>query len=127
MRTAAGRAAAMGLLMTHGGRLDAERALGDVRGLIHAKPALRTIIDGGAPFDRPIDPSIPVTVAWGTRDLVLLPYQAARARTALPDATHVTLPRCGHVPMVDDVDLVVDVLLEGSNHPRLGQARYDVA
>lgn len=127
LRSAAGRAAAMGLLMTRGGGLDAERALGDVRGLIHAKPALRTIIDGGEPFDRPIDPSIPITVAWGSRDLVLLPYQAGRARRALPDAVHLTLPKCGHVPMIDDVDLVVDVLLEGSNHPRLGQARYDVA
>lgn len=127
LKSAPGRAAAMGLLMTHGGRLDAEHALGDVRGLVHAKPALKTIIDGGEPFDRPIDPAIPVTVAWGTRDLVLLPYQATRARKALPDATHVTLPKCGHVPMIDDVDLVVDVLLEGSNHPRLGQAQYDVA
>ena len=93
----------------------------------HSAAIAVTIIDGGEPFDRPIDPSIPVTVAWGTRDLVLLPYQAERARKALPDATHVALPKCGHVPMVDDVDLVVDVLLEGSNHPRLGQARYDVA
>ncbi|HWJ11098.1 MAG TPA: alpha/beta fold hydrolase [Nocardioides sp.] len=127
LRSAPGRAAAMGLLMTHGGRLDAELALGDVHGLVRAKPALRTIMDGGSPFDRPIDPAIPVTVAWGTRDLVLLPYQAGRARKALPDATHVTLPGCGHVPMVDDVDLVVDVLLEGSNHPSLGRAQYDVA
>ena len=62
-----------------------------------------------------------------SRDLVLLPYQAGRARRALPDAVHLTLPKCGHVPMIDDVDLVVDVLLEGSNHPRLGQPRYDVA
>lgn len=127
LRTAPGRAAAMGLLMTKGGRLDPDLALGDLRGLVAAKPALRTIIEGGTAFDRPIDPSIPVTVAWGTRDLVLLPYQAKRARAALPDATHVTLPKCGHVPMVDDIDLVVDVLLEGSSSRRLGVSTYDVA
>ncbi|HWJ66538.1 MAG TPA: alpha/beta fold hydrolase [Nocardioides sp.] len=127
MRSAAGRAAAMGLLMAHGGRLDPELALGDLRGLVAAKPALRTIIEGGEPFDREIDPSVPVTVAWGSRDLVLLPYQATRARKALPHAEHLTLPGCGHVPMIDDVDLVADVLLEGSAHPRLGQATYDVA
>lgn len=127
MRSAPGRAAAMGLLMTKGGRLDPELALGDLRGLVAARPALRTIIEGGTAYDRPIDPSIPVTVAWGTRDLVLLPYQAKRARVALPDATHVLLPRCGHVPMVDDIDLVVDVLLKGSAHPRLGLSTYDVA
>lgn len=127
LRTSAGRAAAMGLLMTHGERLDPELALGDLRGLVAAKPALRTIIESGSSFDRPIDPAIPVTVAWGTRDLVLLPYQARRARTAMPDATHVTLPKCGHVPMVDDIDRVADVLLEGSAHPRLGMSSYDVA
>lgn len=127
LRTAPGRAAAMGLLMTHGSRLDAELALGDLRGLVAAKPALKTIIDGGEPFGRPIDASIPVTVAWGTRDLVLLPYQAKLARKALPDARHVTLPRCGHVPMVDDIDLVVEVLLQGSATARLGQVAYDVA
>ncbi len=127
LRTAPGRAAAFGLLMTKGHRLDADRALGDLRGLVAARPALETIIDGGFPFDRPIDPAIPVTVAWGTRDLVLLPYQAGRARRALPDAVHVALERCGHVPMVDDVDRVVDVLLRGSDHPLLAQAAPRVA
>lgn len=127
LRTAPGRAAAMGLLMTHGGRLDPELVLGDVCGLVAAKPALRTIIDGGEPFDRAIDPAIPVTVAWGTRDLVLLPYQARRAARALPHAEHITLAGCGHVPMIDDVDRVTQVLLEGSAHPRLGGAAYDVA
>lgn len=127
LATPAGRAAAFGLLMTHGGRLSRDAALGDLRGLVHARPALETIIDGGFPFDRPIDPSIPITVAWGSRDLVLLPYQARRARAALPQATHLTLPGCGHVPMIDDVDLVVDVLLRGSDHPRQSSATYDVA
>jgi len=46
---------------------------------------------------------IPVTIAWGTRDLVL-PYrrQAARARDELPAARHVLLPGCGHLPFADD-------------------------
>lgn len=127
LRSGPGRAAAFSLLMTKGHRLAHGAAVGDLHGLVHARPALETIIDGGFPFDRPIDPAIPVTVAWGTRDLVLLPYQAKRARAALPDAEHVTLPRCGHVPMADDVDLVADVLLKGSAHPRLGAATYDVA
>ncbi|MFJ9315137.1 alpha/beta fold hydrolase [Pimelobacter simplex] len=127
LKTGPGRAAAFGLLMTKGSRLSPEAALGDLRGLVHARPALETIIDGGFPFDRPIDPAVPITVAWGTRDLVLLPYQAKRAQRILPDADHISLPGCGHVPMIDDVDRVVDVLLKGSDHPRLGQRRYDVA
>jgi pimeloyl-ACP methyl ester carboxylesterase len=58
---------------------------------------------------------IPVTVAWGRRD-VLLPWwaQAPRARRRLPWAKHVTLPRCGHVPFYDDPELCARVLLEGS-------------
>lgn len=126
LRSDLGRAAAMSLLMARGSRLDPALALGDLQGLVAAKPALRTIIEGGEPFDSEIAPSVPVTVAWGTRDLVLLPYQAKRARTALPHAVHLSLPGCGHVPMADDVDLVTDVLLEGSAHPILARS-YDVA
>lgn len=120
LKSSMGRAAAFGLLMAHGGRLDPELALGDLRGLIAARPALETIIDGGFPFDRPIDSSIPITIAWGTRDLVLLPYQAKRARKQMPDAEHITLDGCGHVPMVDDIDRVADVLLQGSSGALLG-------
>ena len=60
--------------------------------------------------------AIPLTVAWGRRD-VLLPYwsQARRARWALPWARHVTLPRCGHIPFYDDPQLCATVLLEGSS------------
>ncbi|MDN5743540.1 MAG: alpha/beta fold hydrolase [Nocardioidaceae bacterium] len=127
LKTGPGRAIAFGLLMTKGNRLDPELALGDLRGLVAARPALETIIDGGFPFERTIDPSIPVSVAWGTRDLVLLPYQAKRARAALPHAEHITLAGCGHVPMIDNLDLVADVLLRGSAHPRLGQGVFEVA
>ena len=45
---------------------------------------------------------------------LLLPTQARRARKALPDARHLWLRGCGHVPMSDDPDLVARVLLEGS-------------
>jgi pimeloyl-ACP methyl ester carboxylesterase len=48
----------------------------------------------------PID--IPVTVAFGSRDWLLLPRQS-RHLDQLPPSTRVaTLPRCGHVPMSDD-------------------------
>lgn len=57
---------------------------------------------------------VPVTIAWGTRDALLLPTQALRARRLLPDARHVWLHGCGHVPMSDDPDQVASVLLEGS-------------
>lgn len=59
-------------------------------------------------------PDVPVTVAWGRRDRLLLPREAARARRALPRARHMWLDGCGHVPMSDDPDQVARVLLEGS-------------
>ncbi len=57
---------------------------------------------------------VPVTIAWGTRDRLLIPRQAARARMRRPEARHVSLPGCGHVPFSDDPPLVARVLLEGS-------------
>lgn len=55
---------------------------------------------------------VPTTIAWGDGDRLLLPSQAQVARARLPEATHVTLPDCGHCPQIDDPDLVVDVVLE---------------
>jgi pimeloyl-ACP methyl ester carboxylesterase len=64
-------------------------------------------------YDHAAPPSVPVTIAWGTRDL-LLPRQARRARLLLPDAVHRALPGCGHLPMNDDPASVAAVLLAGS-------------
>jgi pimeloyl-ACP methyl ester carboxylesterase len=48
----------------------------------------------------PID--APVTVAFGSRDPVLLPHQS-RHLDQLPPATRLeTLPACGHIPMADN-------------------------
>ncbi len=58
---------------------------------------------------------VPVTVAWGERDRLLLPRQAARAARAVPGARLVTLSGCGHVPTYDDPEQVAAVLLEGSS------------
>jgi len=61
--------------------------------------------------------SVPVTIAWGERDRLLLPRQAQRANAAIPGARMVTLRGCGHVPMWDDPGQVASVLLEGSAPP----------
>ena len=59
--------------------------------------------------------ALPVIVAWGRRD-VLLNYwtQASRARRLLPQARHVTLEGCGHIPFYDDPELCADVLRAGT-------------
>ena len=59
--------------------------------------------------------SVPVTIAWGQHDRLLLLRQAPRAGAAIPHAKLVTLYGCGHVPMTDDPEQVARVLLEGSS------------
>jgi pimeloyl-ACP methyl ester carboxylesterase len=58
---------------------------------------------------------VPVTVAWGTRDRLLLHgRQAPRARRALPHARHVDLGGLGHTPFYDDPAAVADVMLRAT-------------
>lgn len=60
-------------------------------------------------------PDCPTTVAWGDRDrLLVYSRQAPRARRALPEARHVTLRGCGHVPMWDDPEQVAGAILRAS-------------
>ena len=57
---------------------------------------------------------MPATIAWGTRDALLLPTRARRARLRLPGARHIWLRGCGHVPMSDDDHPVAAAILRGS-------------
>ncbi|WP_158607671.1 alpha/beta fold hydrolase [Flexivirga caeni] len=57
-------------------------------------------------------PLVPVTIAWGTKDRLLLPSQAATARAELPMVSHLTLPDCGHVPMIDNPELVAGAIVQ---------------
>jgi pimeloyl-ACP methyl ester carboxylesterase len=60
---------------------------------------------------------VPLTVAWGSRDLLLLyGRQAPRARRVLPQARHVTLPGLGHTPFFDDPDLVASTIADGTRN-----------
>lgn len=60
---------------------------------------------------------VPVLVAFGTRDRVLLPG-VARRRGELPAHTRwVELPGCGHIAMFDDPRTVAATLLVGSRRP----------
>ena len=58
--------------------------------------------------------TVPVTIAWGERDRLLIPRQAHRAQRAIPHARVLTLRDCGHVPTYDDPEQVARVLLDGS-------------
>ena len=63
-------------------------------------------------FTGAADIAVPVTIAWGDRDRLLIPRQGLRAVRAIPGARLVSLEGCGHVPMSDDPDRVVNVVLE---------------
>ncbi|WP_223855514.1 MULTISPECIES: alpha/beta fold hydrolase [Streptomyces] len=55
---------------------------------------------------------VPVTVGWGSRDVMTPPHQALRAARLLPGARHVSLKGCGHSPMADDPEQVTQVVLD---------------
>jgi len=115
MRSPVGRTLALWHLTGRPWRVPADEAAGATRNLARS-PAFEATLDalrehrfGGHTFD------VPVTVAWGERDrLLIYGRQSARAKRLLPDARHVTLEGCGHVPTWDDPEQVARVVLEAS-------------
>jgi pimeloyl-ACP methyl ester carboxylesterase len=115
--SAAGRRALFGHLFARPGRMPAEAARALLRDAWAAPafgPALRAF--DRYDFERGDElRGTPVTVAWGTRDL-LLPFgpQHRRAQQRLPWARHVRLRGLGHTPMWDDPGVVAHVLRAGA-------------
>jgi pimeloyl-ACP methyl ester carboxylesterase len=108
-RTALGRRVAGLSLYSHPERFDNEAVLGDAIALKQAR-AFEGTIRAGLTYRFTSPVPVPTTVAWGTRDRILVFGQSALAQERLPDADHVALPHCGHVPMVDDPELIVRVI-----------------
>jgi pimeloyl-ACP methyl ester carboxylesterase len=74
-------------------------------------PSFWELLDSLDDWRSPV-PDCPTTVAWGEKDrLLIYSRQAPRARRVLPEAVHLTLRGCGHVPMWDDPEQVARVLL----------------
>jgi pimeloyl-ACP methyl ester carboxylesterase len=111
-----GRAIALNLFVAHPTRVTPADAAASVRALAGAPwfdETLRAITVAG--FEGGDRIEVPVTIAWGEKDRLLLPRQAARAVRVIPTAKLVTLYGCGHVPTYDDPEQVTRVLLEGSS------------
>ncbi|TCO58474.1 alpha/beta fold hydrolase [Actinocrispum wychmicini] len=102
------------LLFGHPSRVPVSAMLDDLTAMA-AAPGFDAVARAGRDyfFTSP-PPTVPATIAWGTRDRILWPVQARRAAQLLPAARHVTLPKCGHVPMHDEPDLIVRTILETS-------------
>ncbi|MEU0399650.1 alpha/beta fold hydrolase [Streptomyces sp. NPDC006197] len=113
-RTAAGRTALTSTIYARPGRRSPEAVVAETLALRQATGFHQTLAAGRAALFRDDVPAVPVTVAWGTRDRLLLRRQGIRAKHALPAARLVRLPGCGHVPMNDDPALVARVILDGS-------------
>ncbi|MER5310556.1 alpha/beta fold hydrolase [Streptomyces sp. NPDC002773] len=113
-RTPSGRAALTSSIYARPGRRSPEAVYAETLALREATGFRQTLAAGGAVRFRDDVPEVPVTVAWGTRDRLLLPRQGVRAKRTLPGARLVRLPGCGHVPMSDDPALVARVVLDGS-------------
>lgn len=105
------RAASMAPLFAHPGRIAPDEFLGDAHALRDCTSFVR-VLRSGATYHYTSRPSVPTTIAWGTKDRILLPSQADEARRRLPAVTHVSLPDCGHVPMLDAPDLITRTILE---------------
>ncbi|MEV7171721.1 alpha/beta fold hydrolase [Streptomyces sp. NPDC093224] len=111
-RSAAGRAALTGTIYARPARRSPQDVVAETLALRHATGFEDTLAAGGSVRFTHDVPGLPVTVAWGTRDRLLLRRQGVRAKETIPGARLVRLPGCGHVPMHDDPALVARVVLD---------------
>lgn len=115
LATRPGRTLLLGQFFGQPWRVPADAAVGAVHNFAHA-PGLwpHIMATSTERFSGGRGIEVPVTVAWGSREVLLLPGQA-RLRDELPPRTRwITLPGCGHVPTYDDPALVARIILEGS-------------
>jgi pimeloyl-ACP methyl ester carboxylesterase len=114
--TGPGRTLLLGQFFGRPWKLPADSAIGAVRNFAcspglwpHIRATSTERFSGGRSLE------VPVTVAWGSREVLLLPGQA-RLRKELPSQTRwIELPGSGHVPTYDAPALVAGVILEGSD------------
>lgn len=112
-----GRGILNAAIVAHPSRLPAEQAIGDAEAFFRATDAVEQILKEKLTFTEAADipADVPVTIAWGEKDRLLLPSQARVAKRQLPNATFILLRDCGHVPMTDDPRSVARIILQGSS------------
>ncbi|PBC71270.1 pimeloyl-ACP methyl ester carboxylesterase [Streptomyces sp. TLI_235] len=111
-RSAAGRALLVSSIYARPGRRSPEGAIDETRALREATGFAPTLAAGRRVRFTGDVPGVPVTIAWGSRDRLLVRRQGVRALREIPGARLVRLPGCGHVPMSDDPALVGRVILD---------------
>ncbi|MER5579810.1 alpha/beta fold hydrolase [Streptomyces massasporeus] len=113
-RPALGRTLLTSTIYARPGRRSPEAVVAETLALANAQGFSETLRSGRTVQFTDDIVGTPVTVAWGSRDRLLIPRQGVRAKGVIPRARLVRLPGCGHVPMNDDPALVARVVLDGS-------------
>ncbi|MGW0292849.1 alpha/beta fold hydrolase [Streptomyces tuirus] len=113
-RPALGRTLLTSTIYARPGRRSPEAVVAETLALARAQGFSETLHSGRTVQFTDDIVGTPVTVAWGSRDRLLIPRQGVRAKGVIPRARLVRLPGCGHVPMNDDPALVARVVLDGS-------------
>lgn len=111
-RTTIGRSLLFGQVVGRPWRLTAEQATRMATAYADSPVVLATLeATDQLADDELAGIEVPVTVAWGSRDAILLPRQGPRFRQAIPHSRLVRLRGSGHTPMTDDPDMVADVII----------------
>ncbi len=118
------RARALRYNAVHGDRVSTDAYLAiadDVIGCEIAEDLLADPTMQLTPLDRP---PCPITLAWSEQDrLFPIDVNGALARQLIPAARFTVLPDVGHIPMLDDPQLVAQVILTAARcEPRLQTA-----
>jgi pimeloyl-ACP methyl ester carboxylesterase len=110
-----GRALVLG--QSHGRpfRLTPEYARAAIRSM-GTSPGFDPILKATAPrrFLATAPIAAPVTVAFGSRDLILLRHQSRHLDQLPPGSQLKALPGCGHVPIADDPSAVAGLIMESA-------------
>ncbi|WP_405484110.1 alpha/beta fold hydrolase [Nocardia sp. NBC_00511] len=111
VRTSAGRAAVLFPIAAHPRAVPVEAAESFVAALAGAAgfyDTRRAVQESRFRGGRDI--SVPVTVAFGAKDLLLTPDRGQCGEELPAHAVWSPLPECGHVPMLDDPEAVAAVI-----------------
>jgi pimeloyl-ACP methyl ester carboxylesterase len=102
-----------GLFYARASQLETEYLVHAIEDMLDSAPALFETVDATRRYQvGSYQTEIPLTIAWGAEDRLLIGPQHQRARSTIFGARHLLLPGCGHVCMADDPTLVIRTINE---------------
>jgi pimeloyl-ACP methyl ester carboxylesterase len=117
----AGRVLALGQTHGHPTRVTPDAARAEIRAMGTA-PGFDATLAATLHRHLTAGPAVhaPVTVAFGSRDLVTLPHQSRHLDQLPPGTRSAALRGCGHLPMADDPPAVVAVIAASTSRAASG-------